>query len=106
MKQSKLVASVFALGLATALSACSDPEPTTDEVVVVEPIMTEDPMISSMEADTAAMEADTAAMEADTAAMESDAAAMESDMQADMIANDGEMPTETMTYEDATAEMN
>ena len=99
MKQSKLVASVFALGLATALSACSDPEPTTDEVVVVEPVMTEDPMISSMEADTAAMEAD-------TAAMESDAAAMESDMQADMIANDGEMPTETMTYEDATAEMN
>lgn len=99
MKQSKLVASVFALGLATALSACSDPEPTTDEVVVVEPVMTEDPMISSMEADTAAMEAD-------TAAMESDAAAMESDMQADMIANDGEMPTETMTYEDAPAEMN
>ncbi len=99
MKQSKLVASLFALGLATALSACSDPEPTTDEVVVVEPVMTEDPMISSVEADTAAMEAD-------TAAMESDAAAMESDMQADMIANDGEMPTETMTYEDAPAEMN
>jgi hypothetical protein len=106
MKQSKLVASIFALGLATALSACSEPETTTDEVVVVEPAMTEDPMMATMEADTAAMEADTAAMEADTAAMESDAMAMESEMQADMIANDGEMPAEMMMEEEAPAEMN
>ena len=102
MKHLKLMSSIFALGLAGSLTACSEPETTTDEVVVVEPVVTEDPMMAATEADTAAMEADTAAMEADTAAMEADTAAME----ADMIANDGEMPAEMMMEEEAPAEMN
>ena len=96
MKRTALVTSLLALGLATALSACSKDEQPTEDVVIVEPAMSDDAMAdqsTDMSSDTTSdMQVNTSAdSSADsnmgTVELSSDT------MEADMIANDGEYTT-------------